>query len=425
MMVFAASYFVGIFAPVMAIWVNAPFYAWSASQTSRPAAHLYADLLVAAVEKTALTHVLGSIAIVGLGYLLARRCSHSRSAKVPWRGSLRWSDCTFGVLVLLAGLFMAFGRETKLQSPIQWLGYTCAAFLSCFVFKSFRLQWSSLETRLPAPSSYLVGKLSGWIAIGGSLIVLVLLLALAKWWGKDRPMEPETGLLVGTSMCLLPWALFRCAAPRQDEATTQRAAVLGACAIRFGFWIGLSFLLALSGLVVSGIATSELAKGNNAATPFALSVVALRPLFCIACLPSLGLWLGGFVIAWLPRTARASERILACGQGGAMASVTQSLLVYVALSLALCTVTSIPVGKPPSLDTQKLLGEGQWLRLSWLYMIALVGMAAGGWLMWASKATIVCALIWARDRWLRRPSSATELISPPIPANTPPSAPSV
>src|SRR5205814_370140 len=87
-LVFAISYCVGIFMPMAAIWANVPFYAYSASQTAKPASYLWADLLVAALERTALSHILGAVGFVGLGYFLARRATHWKSAVVSWRGRL-------------------------------------------------------------------------------------------------------------------------------------------------------------------------------------------------------------------------------------------------------------------------------------------------------------------------------------------------
>ena len=86
--VYAASFFAVIYAPIAAIWANAPFYAWVFSQKTRPPLQVCSPHFVSAVERTLASYYLGLVAVLmawasyaacALANLRAKRKPEARS----------------------------------------------------------------------------------------------------------------------------------------------------------------------------------------------------------------------------------------------------------------------------------------------------------------------------------------------------------
>ena len=71
-MVFSCSWLVGIYLPITAIWANAPFYAWALTQKVKLKPGMMDHPLVRAIEMTGLSHYLGAVMLLTLGYAIAK-----------------------------------------------------------------------------------------------------------------------------------------------------------------------------------------------------------------------------------------------------------------------------------------------------------------------------------------------------------------
>jgi len=405
-MIFATCWFVGIYVPIAAIWANAPLYAWAASQKAKPRFVELVAMLVPAVERMALSIYSGVGALFATGYLVTRRVKVTVPDKAKTGSMLGWNldkvDVLFGVLAFTMGLFLVqVSRTLRLTELVQWLGCSGAAFLLCFLFRSLRLQRNALEKQMLEADGPPIAKKGGTLCVVtlllccGSMMLQVQLYNLLGFW-----VFPLYAIIL-----LIPWLLFRRVVGRCTTVTADRAQLLGQFTVRCGFWSGLAWSLTIGGWVFPSIAENELAKGGGISTPFAYTVLAMKPLFCISALPGgFGAWIGAFALTLaFPRSTRASERILACAQGGAVMLVINCIcLVLFVASLAWLTVASIPSqGAPQLSEFSHRFVSGNWISLGCLYMGLLALSAAAGAASWALGATVGCGLIWLRER-LRR-----------------------
>ena len=435
--VFSCSWLVGIYLPITAIWANAPFYAWALTQKVKPKPGMMDSPLVRAIEMTGLSHYLGSVALLTLGYAIAK-CMGKFTTNKEGTGPnlfvrLDRIDILFGILSFAGGfLIMIFDESCRLSTGEQWLAYGAAAFLACFLFRSLRLDCLTLAPRLPHGTARSISKRTGFMGVAslwicwGSITVFAPLLLF-----RNGPEASGWLSVLGAGILISPWILFRLAAGKPTETEFERSRQVGQFAIRCGVWSGFAISLLFVGLIMTTMTQRELRLGYEGPTPFAWAVQALKPLCCISGVMALGAYAGSLIIAAvLPRPVRSTERIMACAQGGAAMVITNFVfLILFALNLALLTVPSIGqvVGVPKSLQLPALLADGKWISLSCLSMGLLILGAAIGAALWALEATIDCGLMCVIERVilrLRRRSSkvATKL---PIPAKNPPPAPSV
>jgi len=423
-MAFAFAFFAGIYAPITAIWSNAQFYDWVATQHPTTKSPLLANYIAPAVEHTAGSHYAGAILLIGIGWLIARRVAGRPVSDRPTLGWPELPDIFFGAATwtIGAGAALMFGPAFK--SLVQWIAYTCGALLLTLLFRSLRLQWRSLR-RAPIRSGLGIPRIVGSITLlclwlGFPLLGMLSIL-------PKVPKEWMIGLMgVG---CVLPWAAFRALRWRRDTTANLDAGDLASFAIRCGFWSDMALELALGGRIIVGIGESVLVKATQVmdpgfSTPFAITVVILKPFYSLFVLPMWMVWLGGFIIAAIaPRSTRASHRIIACAQGGAaLSAVNGTLSILFALSLALVTVCLIPVNESLLPQVISYFAPGNWYKLGLFYLVALASLIAGGAVFWATKASIVCGVIWLKDQYVVRKiaaGSAPQIISTKAPPPAP------
>jgi hypothetical protein len=233
-----------------------------------------------------------------------------------------------------------------------------------------------------------------------------------------------------TAGCILPWLSFRAAMYRKSEISPLEHDDLSAFAMRCGFWSGIAITFVIGGQVLTGVAAKVLERASGVgeaglATPFALTVMALKPFYNLFAMPSIMAGLGGFLVAAiLPSSTHASQRIMTCAQGGSILCVVNYvLLVLNALNLALLSVPLIPLGKPLSPEVTVYFATGNWYRLGLFDFELLALSAAGGAIFWATKASITCGVIWLKNRYLPKAISPSS-VPPLVPVNDPPHAPS-
>lgn len=404
LMTYASSWFVGIYIPIMAIWANAPFYAWARAQKTKPPSDALGVRLVPTIEKMAAAHFLGVALLFTVGYFVMRRGRMTEGSSAKTGQSSIWEldrvDGAFGIVALVTGFAVAIvGPGPKLTEPIQLLGAMCGAFLLCFLFRSLRLQWLALKTQALATECGPFPKKAA------ALCVVALWLSLGGFWllATFFDLSDSWGFALCVLLFLTPWFFFRKARGGFTDTASSRSNLLNHFAVRCGIWSWLGCSLMVAGWVLPGISESELAKAGTISTPFALAVVSLKPIFCISALPAVGAWIGTLVVAWaLPRWASTSERVLACAQAGAAGSVTSYVsLILFALSMAVCTVPSLGAALPPHTESAQLLewmAEGQWSSLARLYMLLLGVVATGGTVLWAVEATFESGSEWLIDR---------------------------
>ncbi len=311
------------------------------------------------------------------------------------------------------------------------------AFLQCFLFKSLRLQCKSLWKRPPQVGVRHLRKTVGAILI--LCFVLCMIAALLSFQmsplekmsplGKSGGLNRDIGLFAMCTVILsLPLAAYHLFVKGCPEIDCDQITSANNFAIRCGSWSLLGFFLILGGLVLEGLAHKELNSAPSyLATPFAYSVIALIPVCPSGTFLFLFAVFGGFFVAlMLPhRGILARQRILASAQGGAVGSaVVFSLLIVVALSLAICTVWCLPSANPPqNIDThslQLLLANGQWPLLGLLYVVMAFCFAACVASIWTIEAMFACVIIWIKG--LFSPVTASRA-NPEFPAKNPPPAP--
>jgi hypothetical protein len=436
-MVFSCSWLVGVYLPITAIWANAPFYAWALTQKVKPKPGIMDHPLVRAIEMTGSSHYLGAVMLLTLGYAIAKYVGRT-TTRERWLhpnlfATLDRIDVAFGITAFAGGIIIMILTEScRLSTGEQLLAYGAAAFLACFLFRSLRLDCLALTSRLPHGTARSISKRTGFMGV----------MSLWICWGLASLLGPVllfrfgmegSGLvsILGACLLILPWTLFRLVSGKPTESEFKRARQVGQFAIRCGAWSGFAVSLTFAGLIITGMTQRELRLGYEGPTPFAWAVQALKPLFCISGISALGAYAGSLIIAAiLPRPVRATERVMACAQGGAAMLVTNYVfLILFALNVALLTVPSIGqlAGVPKSLQEHALLADGQWALLSCLSMGLLILVAAIGAALWAVEATIDCGLMWVIERLILRLRGKSSRGSPkaPIPAKNPPLAPSV
>ena len=410
-MAFAFIFFVGIYAPLCAVWANAPFYSWARTHKEKSKHELLVPVLATAIEETATGTYLGGFVLLGIACLLPRWAERRRqnSGCNDIRTTLRlgWVDIALGIFALLQslGAFMMFNIPAD---GVNLFALLFLAFLQCFLFRSLRLDCQSLWKRAAQAEARHLSKTAG--------TVLLLCLVLCSFVGfflfasavslENVALSRTASLLsICTVISLVPLVVYHLLTKRHLKTGNEQMALANHFAIRCGFWALLGFFLILGGLVLKGLAQKELNDAPpDLATPFAYSIIALLPVCPSgAFLFSFAVFGGFFVALVLPHgSILAHQRILASAQGGAVGgAVFFSLLIVVALSLGLCTVPCIPAPEPPEQISahfmQLLLADGKWPLLGGLYVIAAFCFAA--WLasIWAIEAMFACVIIWIKE----------------------------
>jgi hypothetical protein len=176
MMIVALTCFVGIFAPVSAIWTNAPFYAWSAALTEKPKSEQLAARLVPALEKTGCSSYFGALMFVAAGVGLTRFIGTRKQPIIPVgakpAATLAVMEVVFGVAAGGCGFFWSIFRGS-----LDWfhvLGIGSGSLLLALAFRRLRLeQW-----RLRFGSSSQSEAMSRFAIHCGLLIAVVCELCL-------------------------------------------------------------------------------------------------------------------------------------------------------------------------------------------------------------------------------------------------------
>lgn len=435
-MVFSCSWLVGVYLPITAIWANAPFYAWALTQKVKPKTGMMDHPLVRAIEMTGLSHYLGAVVLLTLGYAIAKHVGRI-TTRERWTHpdlftALDRIDIIFGITSFVGGfLIMIFDESCRLNTGEQWLAYGAAAFLACFLFRSLRLDCLALAPRLPHGTARSVSKRTGFMGVASLWTCWGLVTISAPFFFRNDLMVFGWLSVLGACLLILPWTLFRLAAGKPTETEFERARQVGRFAIRCGVWSGFAISLLFVGLIMTTLTQRELRLGYEGPTPFAWAIQALKPLCCISGILALGAYAGSLIITVvLPRPVRVTERVMACAQGGAAMAITNYVfLILFALNLALLTVPSIGqvAGAPKSLQPHDLLADGKWISLSCLSVGLLMLGAAIGAALWAVEATIDCGLMWVIERLILRlrGTSSRRSTKAPIPSKNPPPAPSV
>ncbi len=212
------------------------------------------------------------------------------------------------------------------------------------------------------------------------------------------------------SICLIvvPWLLFQRAGGIPSSNPPERLEAMAEFAVLVSCLMGVAVSLWFDfGLIGIDLAKGELPLAGGSPIPCALIVLAAKPLGCIAVLPALPMWVGVFIISWwLPRSASASERILATAQCGASGGAITCLWVLCPFSLALCTVPCIAGLLPQhsaSASLRRYLADGNWVSLASEYTIILLLSVAATAVGWAVEAMLHCGWrwLWARLRLVR------------------------
>jgi hypothetical protein len=437
-MVFAFIFFVGVYAPISAIWANAPLYSWTTGHKLKPKSELLAPVIATALEKTATSNYLGMFVLFGIAYLLPkwseRKTPSSKRDETSAVLRLGWVDIALGIFALLQSFICAFTIFNIVIDLANVFALLCLAFLQCFLFRSLRLHCQSLWKQ-PSPDG--VKHLSK--PAGAILILCLVLCVIACLLISPFQMSTVTSrsLIRGTcrfALCtlilLLPLLVYRLFVRGHPATSEDQLAPANQFATRCGFWALLGMFLIVGGLVLRGLAQKEFNSAPpNFAIPFAYSMIALTPVFPSGALLFLFAVFGGFFIALLlPHGILARHRILASAHGGVVGgTVFFSLLFVLALSLALCTVPCIPLPGPPFQTdthlTHLLLADGKWPLIGSLYVVTAFCWAACLASIWAIEAVFACVIIWIKkillDQWVVIARSA----NPEAPTKNPPLAP--
>jgi hypothetical protein len=409
-LVFAITFFVGIYAPISAIWANAPFYSWASVLKRKPKTELTAPMLITAIERTAVSTYGGALLLLVLGYAIARWAAGRQESAVVAGGvsfsRLGWVDAVFGFAALAFSLPAALWVSTAAGSQINGLALLELAFLQCFLFRSMRLECRSLWEQPPRTTVRQMSR-----SAGVALILCLVICALASFClfeqsSSQKLTGKELGIaLICDALLLLPLLLFRLIRSEPIEDDRVRSASYNHFAVNCGVWTGIGLTLLLGGLVLTGIARKELTSVSGLMpTPFALAITAFTPVFPAGGFLAFLVTCGGlFTALILPsHSARACDRVLAGASGGAAAGAIFFVsLIIIALDLALCTVPYIPgVKEPPDPFLKGLLFvDGNWSWLGVYYLSAFLFTTLAGASIWAMQAVLACGLIWIKDRF--------------------------
>ena len=409
-MVFAFIFFVGIYAPISAIWANAPFYSWTNSLKGKPKSELLGPVVAMAVEKTATSTYLGIFVLLGIAYVFSkwaeRKTQSSRHNQTDPTPRLGWVDIALAVFALLQSFICAFLIFNIAIDRVNVFALLSLAFLQCFLFRSLRLQCQTLWKQSPQIGVQHLSKIRGVI-----LILCLMLCGIAGFLLFPMSLSEKSGVLsrktellaVCAVILLLPLAVYRLLVKSHPETNDDQITSANRFAIRCGFWALLGTFLIIGGLVLRGLAHKEFNSASQFATPFAYSITALTPICPSGALLFLFAVFGGFFVALvLPHgSILARQRILASAQGGAVGgAVFFSLLIVLALSLGLCTIPCIPGPETPQLinmhSTQLLLADGKWHLLGLFYVLVSFCCAACLSSIWAIEAIFACGIIWIK-----------------------------
>jgi len=432
MWVVALGFFCCIYVPVTTIWANASFYRYALDhpapkgKTSLPAAGV--EQLSVAIERVGASYYLGLLALLAVGWYLAHRTN--RHLQQPKR--LNTFDMSIGLVTLMGGLWMALRQQHGFTEPVQWVGYFGVGFLVCLLARSLRTSFAGLATLPSEPVPQPIPGRSAAITL-----IFLWLVAAAGWFGIGaicvsilRSLDSESLLffvprvMLCGALVISPLLLFRLLTKPAHRPDPGRAEVMGLCATRLGTWSGVAWSFFLSALLMPGIAENVLTREPGIPLPFWLCMSSVTPLLSISGVLWLTFWAGGFVAAaCLPKSARASERILTPAQGGAMAGIILHVTLF-EFSLCLALVTVEMITRDPELlkKIAPLFVAGGWSYLTWGDAAFLVFLAGSTAALWAMQGSIVCAAIWLlRPRIIRAVKGSAP---PPIPARNPPPAPS-
>ncbi len=111
-MVFAFLFFVGIYAPITAIWANAPFYSWTITLKGKPKSELLSPVVAVALEKTAVSTYGGMFVLLGIAYAFSRwsekKTQSDEHNLTSTASGLGWVDIALAVFALLQSFICAF-----------------------------------------------------------------------------------------------------------------------------------------------------------------------------------------------------------------------------------------------------------------------------------------------------------------------------
>jgi hypothetical protein len=354
--VFALSFFSGIYAPITAIWANAPFYAWSATQNQKPSTEIVRAVLAPAVAKMVISYYLASAILLIAGLVIQKRIGHAcgrnsfRSANSMW--NLDWVDIGFGLVCIIVGLLAVqeirgmkiefYWRGWQQGTPLitirgdpwtilteiaWWYRYCVAALLLCFIFRSLRLDQRALDT-----------------------------------------------------------------VPANVDATDCRSKTSRRFLARVSSWSGVTLSLLLFGLMFPRMARIGALKGS---TIIAIPVHLLEPLFCVCLLPAMMTLVGGFVIIWfVPRLLKIGELTSACAAAGmAVGGILHLLCAQFITNIWLCTIQSMPASDPLSdASLHSRMVEGHWVGLGMTSM-GILGINAVTWaVIWTVQAIMASSV---------------------------------
>lgn len=401
-MVFATCWFVGIYAPITAIWANAPFNAWMRGQTIKPKPDSYRPLLVVALEKTAVSYYLGLLVVLCLARFLANHQRSVRKPILPTSRVNRWmlskEDIALGMIGFLGSIALLAGTHSLFARPEQWVGYTGTSFLLCFLVRSFRLEYIDTKRRLQETAAQTLGETRTKLG----LLILVAGWAPLSLWLKAVDSMHENRFWTLTVLVMTLWIFFSLATKKQADMVAEREELLGRFALRIGLWGGIGFNLIVMVFVFPGIANRELGIALNTPTPFALTVIAMEPVWAAMFLTGIGFFGPLLLPLLLRREVRASELIAGSVQGGIVAATASSLLlVFFALSVSECTVVNLPANRTVLTASQNLMERftrGEWIPLARTYMAFFLAFCAVTGLAWAIGTAIHCAFFWLWKR---------------------------
>lgn len=412
--IFLTVWFTGIYAPISALAANAEFFAWRINHEAKAASHILAPHLAPAIEHLCSSHLAGSITLLGCVYLLIGGFFRTERPQVA---RLSWPDLVFGALTwLVAAVALLLGNSNKWH----WIGITAGAILISVLYSTIRIQWRALRSKVPTVELQPVPRAVGWVTI------CLLWLTLPTAYAAPLLNFPSEWMLLWMMLAsLLPWVVFVLMTRKIDPGTKHPSTDSIAFAVRCGFWSGVAVLFVIEGIVLAGIADSLLQKSigipGGLATPFASTVAGLKPIYKLWLFPVCFAYVGGFFIAGLlPQSTRATHRILTSAYGGGAAwAVSGFTVVLIALNLARVTVTTIPVGEPLSSEVVGYFAQNGWCRLGLWDVTFVMLTIAGGALTWAIEASVICGLIWLRNRTIVKSKPITESLPQPIPTKYP------
>ncbi len=410
--VFASTFFVAIYTPIMVLAVSGPYHRWALSQTRPPRRDILGEILVRTIEQIGWVHWSGVAALVAVCLCATTAVNRSlRGSRASWQtlaAGFDRDDIKLGFVMIVASIVVIAVGARKLPAilstvnTVDVLGLLCAWVLIWLLLRSLRLQREELAAQIPFKNEPTVSRRAGLLG----LVLLVIPLGLLPLFLKAWDVRSAIPFLVLSAIVGLCGVIYFRGAGKPAAEDRRRELHIAFFMTRLGAWSAVGCALLIGGLVLSGIARSQIEKAPQVATPVALAILATKPWYAAAAILAAGAFSGAFVFPLLlPRSARATEQVVGIMRAGCVVgAVTFTLLSLYALNLALSTVPFLLAGRPTFTLADRMtqrIAEGDWTVLSWFYLGAFLWSAAFAAVGWGLGCLIDNGFEWAGRRAIR------------------------